>query len=103
MIHTDLQWELLALLALSIVGQGTFAIFEVETPPWRKILKWTLLTAITFGLRLAIGHAAVLVLLALGIAGATFHVYWCRANGIDPVHATPRRRYYELRGWRWME
>ncbi|MEO7963257.1 MAG: hypothetical protein ABIT38_05030 [Gemmatimonadaceae bacterium] len=96
--QTDVQLELMALLALSIVGQSTFAVFEVETPAWRKILKWTIIVGITLGLRLVIGHAAALVLLALGIAGATFHVIWCRSKGIDPVHATPRKRYYALRG-----
>jgi hypothetical protein len=36
---------------------------------------------------------------AAGIAGVAFHIWWCRMHGIDPVHATPRKRYYELRGW----
>lgn len=99
----DVQPELFALLALSIVGQSSFAVFEVETPPWRKILKWGLISAITLSLRAVIGHAAALFLLALGVAGITFHIYWCRKQGIDPVRATPRKRYYELRGWRWVE
>jgi hypothetical protein len=40
---------------------------------------------------------------AAGLAGATFHFTWCRRNGIHPLYATPRRRYYELRGWMWRE
>ena len=27
----------------------------------------------------------------------------CRKHGIHPLHATPRRRYYELRRWEWKE
>ncbi len=99
----DFQPELIALLALSIVGPATFAVFEVETPAWRKILKWTFLTVVTLALRVVIGHSAALVLLAFGVAGLTFHVYWCRKQGIDAIRATPRKRYYELRGWRWVE
>jgi hypothetical protein len=48
-----------------------------------------------------IGHWALLVP-ALGAAvGVSAHFAWCRRHGIDPVRATPRRRYYELRGWTW--
>jgi len=43
------------------------------------------------------------VLLGAGVAGAAFHMVWCRRNGIHPWNATPRRRYYELRGWVWRE
>ena len=32
-----------------------------------------------------------------------FHFVWCRRHGIDPLRATPRRRYYELRGWTWVD
>ena len=41
------------------------------------------------------------VLLGLAAVGAAFHYWWCRANGIDPVQALPRRKYYQLRGWSW--
>lgn len=93
--------ELAVLLALVIVGPGTFAVFEGETAPWRKILKWGLITAITLLAARWIGHAAVAIPVSLCVAGLTFHVYWCRRHGIHPLRATPRRRYYELRGWTW--
>jgi hypothetical protein len=35
--------------------------------------------------------------------GLVVHLVWCRKNGIDPLRATPRRRYYEMRGWDWPE
>lgn len=100
---TGIAIELGVLLAIAIVGTGVFAVFEVETPAWRKITKWGLLTALTLLATRWLGHAAVAIPLGLGMAGAAFHVYWCRKNGIDPLRATPRRRYYELRGWRWVE
>jgi|SRR5262245_24524853 len=96
-----IELELAVLLALSIVGQSTFARFEIETPAVRKILKWFVLAAVTLGLSRVIGHWAILVPVALGTAGATFHLIWCRRNGIDPIRATPARKYYQLRGWSW--
>ena len=55
------------------------------------------------GLFLLAGHWALLFP-ALGVGvGTTFHFVWCRKNGIHPWAATPRRKYYELRGWTWRE
>jgi hypothetical protein len=95
--------ELSVLLAFAILGPAVFSPFELETPVWRKILKWTLMVALTLGLYRVVGHWALAVPVGMGIAGSTFHVIWCRRNGIDPLTAMPRRRYYELRGWRWRE
>jgi len=95
--------ELAVLLALAILGSSVFAIFEIETPGWRKALKWSLLTAVTLALYRMAGHWALLVPLGAGLAGISVHIWWCRRHGIDPLRATPRRRYYELRGWTWVE
>ena len=97
------ELELAVLLALQIVGNGLFAHFEEQTAPWRKILKWGIVTAATLGLYAWAGHAALALPLLLAAAGVTFHFVWCRRHGIDPLRATPRRRYYELRGWAWVE
>src|SRR5262245_22478775 len=96
-----IELELGVLLAFAIIGQSTFARFEIETPAIRKIIKWFTMVALTLGLYTAIGHWALLVPLLMGAAGTTFHFVWCRRNGIDPIRATPARRYYELRGWTW--
>ncbi len=40
------ELELYVLLAALILGSSVFAVFEVETPKWRKALKW-----LTFGAR----------------------------------------------------
>ena len=98
-----MELELGALLALSILGQGMFSVFEIETPAWRKVLKWTMLAGLTLGLSRLVGHWALALPLALVVAGSAFHIRWCRRNGIDPIRATPRRRYYELRGWVWRD
>jgi hypothetical protein len=96
-----IELELAVLLAFSILGQSTFARFEIETSAIRKIVKWFTMAALTLGLYRLIGHWALLVPIGMGVAGTTFHFIWCRRNGIDPIRATPARRYYELRGWSW--
>jgi hypothetical protein len=95
--------ELSVLLAVSVVGQSVFAPFELETPAWRKILKWGIVIGLTLGLFRLAGHWAILIPVLGGLAGVTFHTVWCRRHGIDPLRATPRRKYYALRGWTWQE
>lgn len=93
--------ELAVLLALVVLGTGIFAVFEVETPWWRKVLKWSVVSGATLLLARSVGHWALAVPVILGGAGTVFHFWWCRRHGIHPFKALPRRRYYELRGWRW--
>ena len=98
-----IELELVVLLALVIVGSSVFAVFEIETERWRKALKWTIVCVATIGLYYGVGHYALLLpalAAGLGLAG---HFTWCRKNGIHPWNATPRRKYYELRGWEWPE
>ena len=90
--------ELGVLLAFAILGPALFSPFELETPAWRKILKWSMMVALTLGVYRVVGHWALAVPVGMGLAGTTFHIIWCRRNGIDPLTAMPRRRYYELRG-----
>ena len=95
------ELELSVLLAFAIVGQSSFARFEIETPATRKIVKWSTMVLVTVALSRWVGHWALLFPLGMGVLGSTFHVLWCRRNGINPLTAAPRRRYYELRGWTW--
>ena len=103
MSEIGIELELGILLGLVLVGPGIFAVFEVETPAWRRILKGTILIGVTLGLYGPIGHWAAVVPVGLAGIGSTFHWVWCRKNGIHPLRATPRRRYYQLRGWDWLE
>ena len=98
-----IRLELATLLILSVLGSGFFAVFEIETPALRKVLKWLSLIGATLLLYAAAGHWSLVLPVGAGLAGAIFHFTWCRKNGIDPLRATPRRRYYELRGWTWHE
>ena len=78
------ELELYVLLALLTLGSSIF-----------------LLIGVTVGLHAVVGHLAVLFPLAAVGAGAMVHYSWCRKHAIHPIHATPRRKYYELRGWSW--
>ncbi len=98
-----IELEFIVLLIIMTLGTSLFAVFEVETPAWRKITKWAMVHAITIGLFFLAGHWALLFPVGAAGAGATFHYVWCRRNGIHPRLATPRRRYYELRGWHWYD
>ena len=95
-----IELELLVLLVISVLGQNIFARFEIETPAWRKVLKWSIVIIVTLGLYLVVGHWSLVPPLVAGGAGTAFHFIWCRRHGIHPLRATPLRRYYELRGWR---
>lgn len=98
-----IELELGVLLLILLFGADIAAPFEVETPAWRKILKWSVIIAVTFALYGFIGHWALVAPVGLASLGLTVHFVWCRKNGIHPLRATPRRRYYELRGWDWHE
>ncbi|HET6277666.1 MAG TPA: hypothetical protein VFG08_02685 [Candidatus Polarisedimenticolia bacterium] len=98
-----IELELLVLLVLQTVSTSLFDRFEVETPAWRKLLRWTIAIGGTVGLYRWVGHYALLFPAGLALLGAAAHCSWCRRHGIHPLAATPRRRYYELRGWDWVE
>lgn len=94
-----IELELTVLLVLVTLGQVGFGQFEVETSKIRRLIKWAIVDGATIGLYFVVGHWALAFPLAMAAAGLTFHFWWCRRNGIHPWHATPRRRYYDLRGW----
>lgn len=94
-----IELELAFLLALVTLGQVFFGHFEAETSKVRRLVKWAIIDGATVGLYFVVGHWALALPIVMAGAGSTFHFAWCRRNGIDPWRATPRRRYYELRGW----
>lgn len=94
-----IELELAVLLALTTLGQVGFGHFEAETSKVRRLVKWAIIDGATICLTYAVGHWALLFPIGMVAMGLGFHFWWCRRNGIHPFHATPRRRYYELRGW----
>ena len=98
-----IELELYFLLTGLTLGMVIFGRFEVERPAWRGILKWAILILGTVGLYEVVGHWSLLFPTAGLVVGGTVHTVWCRKHGIHPIYASPRRKYYELRGWVWPE
>lgn len=98
-----IELELTELLFIQLIGNSFFSGFEGETPPLKKIMKWLILDAICIGFYFAFHHWALALPIVLLIPGMIIHFRWCKKNGIHPVKATPRKKYYELRGWKWLE
>ena len=98
-LGVELEWAVL--FSLLLIGGSTFARFEVETPTWRRILKWAVIAGLTLGAYPVAEHRALLVPLALSTLGLVAHLAWCRRYRIHPVRATPKCRLYRARGWRW--
>ena len=94
-----IELELSVLLVTVILGAEVFAPFEVHTPVWRKLVKWGTVCGVTLGMTRLIGHGAAWIPVGCALAGLAVHFAWCRRHGIHPLRATPRRRYFELRGW----
>lgn len=100
-MEVGIEAEFAALFLVTALGSSLFDKFEVETPAARKLLRWALAAAMTLGTYLWIGHWALAALAVFAMLGISAHVIWCRTNGIHPLTAEPRLRYYELRGWKW--
>ena len=98
-----IEIELSVLLAMVVLGSGILGVFEVETRPWIRVAKWLVVCGITIGLYYLFGHGALAFPIAVSVVSVIHHMRWCRRHGIHALRATPRRRYYELRGWPWPE
>ena len=95
-----MELELIVLLLVQLTGTSLFAKFEIETPAIKKIFKWLTIDIITIGLYYKIGHYTLLLPVVMITIGTIVHFIYCRKNGIDPIKATPRKKYYQLRGWK---
>ncbi|MFV8347926.1 hypothetical protein [Flavobacterium sp. ZB4P13] len=99
----EIELELILLLIIQAVGTSFFARFEIETPALKKVFKWLAIDAVTIGLYYLINHYAILFPVIMIAIGSIVHFRICKKNGIDPFLATPRKKYYKLRGWKWKE
>jgi hypothetical protein len=98
-----IKWELITLLIIQTTSISAFAKFEIETPLLRSIIKWFIIDGIALTLYHFFDHWAMLFILLSLVPGTIYHFMWCKRYGINPLKATPRKRYYELRGWKWQE
>lgn len=102
-MKSGIELELFVLLIIQTTFISAFAKFETETPLLRKLVKWFVIDAVTIGLYYALGHWAILFPILGVVPGIIVHFRWCKKNKINPWKATPRKKYFELRGWKWEE
>lgn len=97
-----MELELITLYGLHHLGIAIFGKFELESPWWRWMLKWIIIMTVITLLYVYFGRAGALgfILTAFPLS-LLVHFTWCKRHGIHPLNATPRRKYYELRGWAW--
>jgi hypothetical protein len=93
------EW-LTAALVITVLTPA-FGHFEAVCPLWTRIARWFAYLAVTGLLGVTIGRPYTFVwLLGLPAVGATFHLWWCVRNGINPLTAEPRDRYEQPRAAR---
>lgn len=83
-----------------LIGTMVFGRFEEAGSLTRRLLRVFLFVGITGILHIYLGPYAVIFPAALFCAGMTFHIWWCRKNGINWWTAEPRAKYIKLRGWK---
>jgi dolichyl-phosphate-mannose--protein O-mannosyl transferase len=98
-----IELELATLLVIQTTFITAFGRFELETPFLKKLSKWLIIDGITIGLYCAFEHWAIIFPFVGLVPGTIYHFMWCEKNGIHPLKATPRKKYYELRKWKWIE
>jgi len=78
----------------------TFGAFELGVPAWKRVLKFLVTAGIMAALASRFGvQVASIAYLGIMAAGISFHIWWCRKNGIEILRPEPREKYYQLRGW----
>jgi hypothetical protein len=85
--------------ALHLLGALVFGHFEEKTSLARKISKVVFMQGTAALLFLVVGYWNLVFIIGMLAIGLTFHMWWTRKNGIHPLTAEPRERYYQLRGW----
>ena len=94
-----IELELIILFILQTLGTAIFDRFEIELPIIKKILRWFITLGITLVLYYYLAHWALVFPLVFALFGLYIHFSWCKKHQIHPIKATPRKKYYELRGW----
>ena len=98
------MWMEVAMVAtIFAVGNILFGHWEVETPKWRRLLKFVIVLALTLLISRMSGRLwAFLFLGALAVAAVIVHAFWLPWRyGINGWTGEPKEKYYALRGWKY--
>lgn len=78
------------------LGTIFFGHFEELVPKWIRLRKLAFFLGGTAGLSRRYGHRSLWLVTSMAALGGTFHLWWCRKHGIDPIRAEPRDEYNRL-------
>ena len=99
---TDSLWFEIAIVSIIFaVGNMVFGHFEEQTPKWRRVGKYVLITIIIcmlshyFGRNIAMAFLGIFVFPLIYIHG----YYLPKKKGINGWTGEPKSKYYEFRGW----
>jgi len=91
------MWFDLFIMATSLViGNLFFGHFNTLFPVWRRLRKIAILLVVMAGLSYFFGHWSLLFVLAAFLGGGTYHWWWCKKYGIDPITSEPREKFEAL-------
>lgn len=90
-------FDVAVVMSIFAFGNILFGHFERHRPPWKRLLKVVLVTAVTVALANTAGRAWAYGVLALPlIAAAYVHLVWLPQHGINGWTAEPYDKYMEL-------
>lgn len=95
------MWMSLAIAGV-LYSVATVAVggrFEGEAPLPRRLVKLAVFFGLTVLLSAWVGAWSLLYVFGIFAVGTVFHTVWRVRNGINPLTAEPKARYYQLRGW----
>jgi L-asparagine transporter-like permease len=97
-------WMEVAIVAtIFAVGNILFGHWEVETPKWRRLLKFLIVLAVTILLSRTFGRLWAFIFVGiLALAALIVHGFWLPWRyGINGWTGEPKEKYYALRGWKY--
>ena len=97
----SLWFEVAIVSIIFAVGNMLFGHFEEQTPKWRRVTKYVLITIIICLLSYYVGRNVAMIVLAISVLPIIYvHGYFLpKKKGINGWTGEPKSKYYEFRGW----
>jgi len=102
MWNTETLWLEVAIVSfIFAVGNIVFGHFEEQTPKWRRVGKYLLVTLAVVLLSVYLGRIYAFSLLGLMLIPVLYihGFYLPKKKGINGLTGEPKSKYYDFRGW----
>ncbi len=98
-LRPDTLWfEVAVMTGVFAVGQMFFGTFAARTPPWQRLLKLVMFTALTSTVSVTLGRAWFFILLGcLALAVLFIHALYLPRRGVNGLTGEPIAKYDALR------